>query len=242
MYPHPVSCHDRIMDRGWPEIKGRGKRSASEFVRCDSLTDGEAPTRYINSTGATFTDICQDRWCALDSAPDQNQRTPWPIATFQSVLLQSIFALLLAGDQAAFDLSLRYRIQTDEYELLLALVQTCRRSGIFFYPKMLARHSATAPLAMVWVSVEEIKRFGLALYKVCRMATSAGVTDGRDELLTLADLSFSLPDSDELWDADSGAYSRISSQTTTRDNRDPNGWISTSAGVLDDAGVNFDWI
>ncbi|PLN86917.1 hypothetical protein BDW42DRAFT_198376 [Aspergillus taichungensis] len=183
-----------------------------------------------------------DRWYALDSAPDKAPSTPWPIATFQSVLLQSIFALVLAGDQAAFDLSLRYCIQTDEYELLLALVQTCRRSYIFYYPRMLAQHSATAPLAMVWVNVEEIKRFGLALYKVCRMATCAGVTDGRDGLLTLADLSFGVPDSDELWDADCAAYSRLSSQTTPRDNRDPTGWISTSASVLYDAGVGFDWI
>ncbi|PLB35938.1 uncharacterized protein BDW47DRAFT_133178 [Aspergillus candidus] len=188
-----------------------------------------------------------DRWYVLDSTPDGNQNTPWPIATFQSVLLQSIFALLLAGDQAAFDLNLRYYIQTDEYELLLALVQTCRRSRIFFYPAMLAQHSATAPLAMVWVSVEEIKRLGLALYKVCRMTACAGSTDGdrsrgRDELLTLADLSFSMPDSDELWDVESGSYQRTALQTTLRDNRDPTSWVSASADVLYDAGVDFDWI
>ncbi|PKY00055.1 hypothetical protein P168DRAFT_307721 [Aspergillus campestris IBT 28561] len=188
-----------------------------------------------------------DRWYVLDSTPDGNQSTPWPIATFQSVLLQSIFALLLAGDQAAFDLNLRYCVQPDEYKLLLALVQTCRRTRIFCYPEMLAQHSATAPLAMVWVSVEEIKRFGLALYKVCRMTTCAGSTDGdrsrgRDELLTLADLSFGMPDSDELWDVEPGSYQRTALKTTLRDNRDSTSWVSVSADVLYDAGVDFDWI
>jgi hypothetical protein len=60
------------------------------------------------------------------------------MATYQSVLLQCIFALFLAGERAAIDLNLRYRIQDDEYDILVTLVKSCRLGGIFSYPNILA--------------------------------------------------------------------------------------------------------
>lgn len=171
--------------------------------------------------------------------------------TYQSILLQMIFALFRAGKRGAFDLSFRYQIEPDEYELLMALVQSCRLGGIFSYPKMLTHHSAITTPALLWVSVEEIKRFGLALYKVCRMTScveSAGAHADRDrsELLTLADLCFGLPDSDEVWNSSPGTgtevLQKIASQSKLRDNLDPTGWISQSSSVLYDEGILFDWI
>lgn len=104
-------------------------------------------------------------------------------------------------------------------------------------------------MVLVWLSVEEIKRFGLALYKVCRMTTrlessGAGVSDRRTELLTLADLNFDMPDSDEVWNSPSeeAAQETLASQAKLRDSRDVTGWISQSSSVLYDANVGFDWI
>jgi hypothetical protein len=173
------------------------------------------------------------------------------MATYQSVLLQCIFALFLAGERADFDLNLRYRIQDDEYDLLVALVETCRQGGIFSYPNILTQHSSAVPLTLLWLSIEEIKRFGLALYKVCRMSAcpkSTGVRVGSagSELLTLADLSFGMPDSDEAWNSPWGvgseALQRATSQAKLSDSRDLTGLISQTSNVLYDTRVSFDWV
>ncbi|KAF7587795.1 hypothetical protein BBP40_006705 [Aspergillus hancockii] len=192
-----------------------------------------------------------DQWFIPESWSPQNTRTSWPMATYQSVLLHVIFALFNAKEQMIPDLSLRYPLQPDEYELLMRLVQSCRRLGMFSYPNMLAQHGPTAPLALVWVNVEEIKRFGLALYKVCRMCTRADSAGGdingaKRELLGLHDLSFCMPDSDEVWNAPlsvgSEILQKVASQTNLRDNRDSKGWISRTSTVLHDTGVAFEWI
>lgn len=179
------------------------------------------------------------------------------MATFQSVLLQIIFALFVAERETTFDLSCRYRLSAPAYGLLTALVETCRQLGLFCYPTMLSKHHPSAPLALVWVSVEEIKRFGLALYKVCRLCTSGVSSDTeptfrrdghplKSELLTLADLNFCLPDSDELWNAPPSQRPALlrgaASQKLFRDNRDSGSWISQTSRQLNDASVSFDWI
>lgn len=167
------------------------------------------------------------------------------MATYQSILLHIIFALLIAKDKATFDLSLRYHIQPDEYDLLAALVRSCRQWGMFFYPNMLVQYSSNAPLALIWMNVGVTKRFGLALYKVCRVCTCSG-KETRGELLSLADLSFSMPDSDDVWNAPPGEGSEIAqnvaSQANLRDNIDPKEWISEASTVLYDTHVDFDWI
>ncbi|CRG88526.1 hypothetical protein PISL3812_05557 [Talaromyces islandicus] len=145
-----------------------------------------------------------DQWCISDSRSSESPNGSWPMTTYQSVLLNIILALLIVKEDASTDLSFRFQLPTDKYELLVALVQSCRRWGMFSYLNMLGRLDAHAPLALIWVNTEEIKRFGLALYKVCRLSTCSGMAgesaDGRsNELLTLADLSFCMPDSDELW-------------------------------------------
>ncbi|KAJ6027695.1 hypothetical protein N7499_001153 [Penicillium canescens] len=192
-----------------------------------------------------------DQWCISDLSPRHNTNTSWPIATFQSVLLNIILALFIAREDGSMDLSMRCRLPDDRYELLTALVQSCRRWGIFSYPNMLLQHEDNAPLALVYISVEEIKRFGLALYKVSRLSTPFDLTgesanDGRKDLLNLADLSFCMPDSDDLWNAPLGAESavlnRCDSLAVARDNGDAKNWISQASALLHDARVGFDWI
>lgn len=148
---------------------------------------------------------------------------------------------------------MRCRLPDDKYDLLVALVQTCRWWGIFYYPNMLLQHEADAPLAIVYVSVEEIKRFGLALYKVCRLSTPTSSdlgeecsNEGRNDLLALTDLSFRMPDSDELWNAPLGTESEVLKKSDSSavgwDNGDAKNWISQASALLYDTRVGFDWI
>lgn len=178
------------------------------------------------------------------------------MATFQGILLQIIFALFIAERETTFDLNCRYHISAPAYRLLAELVETCRQLGLFCYPNMLRKHHPSAPLALVWVSVEEIKRFGLALYKVCRSCASGVSSDkptisshsnsSKSELLTLADLEFCLPDSDELWNTPPGQQPKLNrgsaSQLELRNNQDPDNWISRTSRQLTDASISFDWI
>ena len=184
-----------------------------------------------------------------------NEHTPWPIPTYQSILLQLIFALLVAKQESTLNLNLRFQLPDSKYELLTSLVQTCRRLGLFNYPNMLSRFDPSAPVALIWVSVEELKRFGLALYKLCRLCApgnSTNISDSssssglRNELLTLGDLDFCMPDSDQAWNAPPGSGSEwfrsIALQQTCRNNQDPAGWISQTSASLYDERVSFDWI
>ncbi|OKP09759.1 hypothetical protein PENSUB_4865 [Penicillium subrubescens] len=195
--------------------------------------------------------LLEDQWCISNSSPRQRRSTPWPITTFQSVLLNIILALFIARENVSMDLSMRCRLRDDKYELLTALVRSCRQCGIFSYPNMLLQHEADAPLALVYVSVEEIKRFGLALYKVCRLSISFHLTGesangDRNALLTLADLSFCMPDNDELWNAPLGAesemLSKVDSSAAGRHNGDAKNWISQASTLVHDGRVGFDWI
>jgi hypothetical protein len=149
------------------------------------------------------------------------------------------------------DLSMRHRLPDDKYELLAALVRSCRSWGIFFYPNMLLQHDDDAPLVLTYLNVEEIKRFGLALYKVCRLSTCTSMTGenpngGQNDLLTLADLSFCMPDSDELWNAPLDAESKVLKKrdpsAVARNNGDVKNWISQASAILHDAQVGSDWI
>jgi len=64
-------------------------------------------------------------------------------------------------------------------------------------------------MTCIWVGVEEIKRLGIALYRVCKLCSnndSSDVNGGghlKPEFLILADLQFPMPDSNELWNAES---------------------------------------
>ncbi|RAK75861.1 uncharacterized protein BO72DRAFT_497590 [Aspergillus fijiensis CBS 313.89] len=184
----------------------------------------------------------KDQWHVPESMGHPDDSRPWPMATYQSILLQLIFAVLTAKPEVQVDLNCRFRLPEPTYELLTALVAICRRLGLFSYPNMLARHHSTAPVALVWVSVEEIKRFGLALYKLCRLCSSstsssrANTDSGADELLTLADLDFSMPDSDDWWNVasttDASTLRHTGWHSTARDNRNPGGWISQASAHL----------
>jgi hypothetical protein len=115
---------------------------------------------------------------------------------------------------------------------------------------MLGRYQDIDSVTCIWVGVEEIKRFALALYKVCRISgrvcrNKADDPDGL-QLLRLSDMRFPIPDSNQLWEAESNPELSNLLAKTYRDanlerRRDAK-WISECGGLLDDADPGFHWI
>ncbi|KAB8259751.1 C2H2 type zinc finger domain protein [Aspergillus pseudonomiae] len=186
----------------------------------------------------------KDRWDVSSRRGEQQQGChsntpgsidPWPMATYQGILLHLIFALLQGG-QDRLDLRMKQSLSEIPSQLLVALVRSCLQRNMFSYPTMFAHfNSASVPDVFIWVGIEEVKRFALALYKVCRRCR---VDDAK--LLSLADLQFAMPDSDELWHASSGLASRIPASYSDRNKED--NWISQAARFLQSDGADFDWI
>ncbi|OGM42631.1 putative C6 and C2H2 transcription factor [Aspergillus bombycis] len=187
-----------------------------------------------------LTNCWQDKW----EAPSQHNAdppSPWPMATYQGILLQIIFALL-KGNQG-LNLQLTHELPTLPLRLLKALVRTCLQRKMFFYPSMVAQFKNTLPDVYIWVGVEEVKRFALSLYKVCRscrVPDTDASSQGRS-LLSLANLQFALPDSDELWHASSDLASRLAEDRSAYCERNSDTrWISQTAKVLQPDG-GFCW-
>lgn len=143
----------------------------------------------------------QDQWDGTVTHSNQKDHTAsaWLIATYQGILLYLILALL-SSHQCSLSQS--------DYGILVALVRTCRRHDLFFYPRMVERyHHSINSTTCIWVGVEEIKRFGIALFRRCKLCSnnSSSSNGGHVEadLLALSDLRYSMPDSNELWNAES---------------------------------------
>jgi hypothetical protein len=163
----------------------------------------------------------KDLWDASASA-EAGSSCSWRIPTYQAILLHIIFAALYKSQgQGAFQLSLDLKpcLAPADADLLDRLVTSCKRLGMFSYPKMLARYGTDDLPSYVWVSIEEIKRFNLALYRVCRSFASSNCDgkggenhilgtplDNHDSYreqsrLRPCDLQFPLPSNAPLWNA-----------------------------------------
>jgi hypothetical protein len=70
---------------------------------------------------------------------------------------------------------------------------------MFFYPNILAKYKESDLPGFVWVGVEEIKRFNIALYKLCAKLSSESPND--KPLLPAGELQFPLPSNDSLWNS-----------------------------------------
>ncbi|KAJ5354596.1 hypothetical protein N7541_005640 [Penicillium brevicompactum] len=189
----------------------------------------------------------RSQWDFSTVTSDQIIDISWPITTYQSLLLHVILSILITKETGDMDLGLRHRIPADEYDLFDALVRSCRNLGMFSYPKMLAQYPTATPITMIWVGVEEMKRFALALYKVAHISTTGDRNESAcEKLLTIADLSFSMPYCDEVWNiprgSDTRSLVRAIAETRQDENTDDKEWISTSSTTLHDDRVNFKWI
>ena len=201
-------------------------------VRCSPMT------QYYTQ----FTDlILKENWEVSDEdeAPGTSS---WPIATYQAILLHIIFSLVLRS-RDALNFDFKVTLPSADFELLEALVRSCRRRGMFFYPNMLSRFKKVGIASFSWVCTEEVKRFNLALYKTCgrlsdsnTKAGSQGHHDIARPLLTAADLQFPPPKIDVLWNAvGRNEWLAIIKDETSLylDDNCQEAWISNLAGVLE---------
>lgn len=121
-------------------------------------------------------------------------------------------------------------------ELLECLVASCKRLGMLYYPNILDRFTPEELAPYVWISIEEIKRFNLTLYKVYNMVSRSAAKN-----FTVNDLKFPLPKNDPLWNAVSKEeWLSASSGDLNNFNSDDvleNEWISNSAKLL----VKLNW-
>ena len=117
---------------------------------------------------------------------------------------------------------------------------------MFYYPNMLSRYQETSLASFIWVGIEEIKRFNLALYKVCGKLSSnsmagAGINDNYDaqmDLLSASELQFPLPSSSALWNAVGKDewivhMKDITPVPVSLDDHCRAGWISNSAILIE---------
>lgn len=96
-------------------------------------------------------------------------------------------------------LDLRVSVPTTDLSLLESLVGSCRRLGMFFYPNMLSKFKDNEFPALVWVGIEEMKRFSIALYRLC---SKLGRDNTEDRYLLHAnELQFPLPSNNALWNS-----------------------------------------
>lgn len=168
----------------------------------------------------------------------------WPLATFQAILLHIIFSCMLKS-QNNFDLSLSVAIPSETRDMLAALVRSCRKLGMFYYPNILAqyRHSGDTGLAMIFI--EETKRFNLALYRICRRVSQASFEmadfppEGSDIMHCLfkpEELQFPIPKGRHVWDASTRTeWNRVVSSESIEAELEEyaeNTWISRSAEML----------
>ncbi|KAL5342265.1 hypothetical protein BJX70DRAFT_339546 [Aspergillus crustosus] len=169
----------------------------------------------------------------------------WPIPTYQAVLLHIIFALL-SKPSGPLGLDLKPSLSPPDADILDRLVASCKRLGMFYYPNMLARYVATDIPSYVWVGIEEVKRFNLALFRACNACSNqrTSVNEGKiDETsassrrLRAEDLQFPLPRNDPLWLAmekeDWSAAAAEDVDSCSLADTLESEWISKSANVLE---------
>ncbi|KAJ5409341.1 uncharacterized protein N7487_003700 [Penicillium crustosum] len=183
----------------------------------------------------------REKWDA-SVAPGASGSCAWPIAMYQAILLHIIFSFLV-NSQTAVDLDLKVSLPPADLGLLEDLVRSCRTLGMFYYPNIIAKYEEADLASFVWVCVEEIKQFNIALYKVCGRASSSSIRDGihRDNnavwsLLTAGELQFPLPSNIPLWNSVSADEWMVVGRdeklvSLVDDCREK--WISNSAEILE---------
>ncbi|KAJ5154856.1 uncharacterized protein N7500_010295 [Penicillium coprophilum] len=183
----------------------------------------------------------KEKWDASE-AIEACSTCVWPIAMYQAILLHIIFSFVISN-RAAIDFDLKITLPPADLGLLDALVRSCRKLGMFYYPNILAKYGETDLDSFIWVGIEEIKRFNIALYKVCGKATSSTIRDGSRgdinavrSLLTAGELQFPLPSNCLLWNAagkDQWTVLVGDQKLAFLDDYCQEHWISNSAEALD---------
>ncbi|GFG01657.1 zinc finger protein C11D3.17 [Aspergillus udagawae] len=250
---HYISLYFRLFHPYWRFIhQGSFKESAETPLLVQSMVviglwlsnEDNAQSRAIALHNVLSSAIHQQReiWDASESERACSSCS-WPIPTYQAILLHIIFAILYK-DRGALGLDLRPALSGADAELLRRLVVSCKKLGMLYYPNMLARYCRNDLPSYVWVSIEEVKRFNIALYKVCTACSGKGcgtgvldTTKASSRELRAQDLQFPLPKNTPLWNAVGRAdWVSVATEEVHRhilDETLEHEWISKSAHVLE---------
>ncbi|KAJ5211075.1 hypothetical protein N7491_010892 [Penicillium cf. griseofulvum] len=183
----------------------------------------------------------KEKWDASESTAACSTCV-WPIAMYQAILLHIIFSSIISS-QATIDFDLKISLPPADMRLLEALVRSCRRLGMFYYPNILAKYEEADLDSFVWICIEEIKRFNVALYKVCGKARNSSIRDGSHvgtdsvwSSLTAGELQFPVPNNCSLWHAvsrDEWTAFAKNEKLVSLDDTCQEKWISNFAEVLE---------
>lgn len=129
---------------------------------------------------------------------------------------------------------------------------------MFFYPTVQSQFRPEVdPEVLIWLGIEEVKRFDLSLYRLYRQTrlddtvledtanfnSRCGPRPLDGNLLSLADLQFAVPDRDELWHVPSELAAKIAENTAAYiDKNGEENWISQTARVLEPNDQQFRWV
>ncbi|KOS36944.1 hypothetical protein ACN38_g12286 [Penicillium nordicum] len=92
----------------------------------------------------------REKWDASE-APGACSTCVWPIAMYQAILLHIIFSFLVSS-RTAVDFDLKVSLPPADLGLLEALVRSCRRLGMFYYPNIIAKYEEADLASFVWNS------------------------------------------------------------------------------------------
>lgn len=157
-------------------------------------------------------------------------------------MLHIIFAGLYRGG-GELNLDLKPSLAPADADLLERLVISCKKLGMFYYPNILEHYANNIVPGFSWVSIEDVKRFNLALFRVCRafgfLDTKEGIniTGKISGTLHACDLQFPPLKNTLLWKAVTKDEWE-SAATTDMDRHSiddplPQEWISNSADIVE---------
>ncbi|KAJ5338062.1 hypothetical protein N7452_004790 [Penicillium brevicompactum] len=244
---HYISLYFEKFHARWPFIH-RGSFEASReaplliqsMVVLGMWTSGEETVRKAAVDLHNNLDLAirqqKHKWDASE-VEEACSDCKWPIPTYQAILLHIIFSIMHASG-GTLDLDLRFSLPPNRLELLMGLVRSCRKLGMFHYPNILERYREVDVFTYVWVCIEEVKRFDLALYKVCGKLTGLGsggnLDEGASSLFSAEELQFPMPNNCSLWHAVGRDQwiSALEGKLVDLDDLAQDSWISNSAGLL----------
>ncbi|KAJ5761597.1 hypothetical protein N7533_003636 [Penicillium manginii] len=183
------------------------------------------------------------KWDATDHEVSSNCR--WPLATLQAILLHIIFSCMIESQHNS-DFELKASVTPHTTELLAALIRSCRKLGMFYFPNILAQYRETGDEALAFLFIEEVKRFNLSLYKLgskLSLTNIGHLGSIQEDSLTLNwwvatnELQFPMPKSRLVWDAATrDEWNRVvpaGSIGLELNDVAENSWISKSSELLE---------
>jgi hypothetical protein len=195
------SCHDRALGDGRFIIAGTSRDDARQIGGASGKSNSESIIQQPHTVSSANLTNQQGDWKSQKEFKDK----VWPLATFQAILLNIIFAAIREATS---------NLQERCSSLLRALTTTCIAGGLFSHERMRAQIHPSDSMLFAWTYIEETQRLALALFKVNTLF--------RTGMLRVEDLEFPLPENGYLWDApetrdfygryhaqlESGAYAR----------------------------------